>query len=208
MTLRVAGVSTLLVIVPAALLGYWLARHRFRGQVLFSGLIMLPMVLPPTAVGYLLLSLFSDSGPLGINIDLLLTWKAAVLASSVMAFPVVLRTTRVAFEAVDPRLEAMSHTLGRGTVRTFLSVSVPLAKRGLLASAILGFMRSVGEFGATVIVAGNIPGRTQTLATAIYSAQQAADDRGAFLLIGLALVVGLLSATFAESLVSSTGKTA
>jgi len=186
--------------------GYWLARHKFRGRDLLSGLLMLPMVLPPTAVGYLLLSFLADPGPLGLDLGILLTWRAAVIASAMMAFPVVLRTCRVAFEGVDPRLEAMSYTLGHGKAHTFFRVSVPLAIRGILASCILGFMRSVGEFGATVIVAGNIPGRTQTLATAIFSAQQSGDDHAAHLLIALALGVGFVSAVFAERLVSSSVK--
>ena len=206
LTLKVASVSTLCVFVPATLLGYWFARSHSRLSLFTSAIVSLPLVLPPTAVGYLLLRLFAHDGPfgpevLGFQINFLLTWKAAIVAAGVMALPLVVRTTKVAFEGVDPRLEMMSRTLGHGPVRTFIEVSLPLAARGLLAGNILGFTRAVGEFGAIVTVAGNIPFKTQTLASAIFSAQQVGDHSEAYVLIAIALLLGFGAVIASELLV-------
>jgi molybdate transport system permease protein len=205
-SLQVASVATILVLVPGSLLAYLLARRDFPGKGLVSALVGLPLVLPPTAVGYLLLQLLATSGPLGretlgFDLGLLLTWKGAVVASAIMAAPLVIRTARVTFEGIDPRLERMARTLGHSPVQTFLRFTLPLARRGLLAAAILGFTRALGEFGATVIVAGNIPGRTQTLASAIFSAQQAADDREVTFLLVVALLAGFVAIFASERLV-------
>ena len=177
-SLKVASCATALVLLPGVLIGWLLARRAFPGKGIAETIVSLPLVLPPTAVGYILLSLFAVDGPLGrgtvgFDLDLLFTWKGAVVASSFMSLPLVARTARLAFEGVDPRLEGMARTLGFTSWATFTRVTVPLARRGLLASAVLGFSRALGEFGATVIVAGNIPGRTQTLALAIFSDIQA-----------------------------------
>jgi molybdate transport system permease protein len=204
-SLRVAVVATVLVGVPAIFLGYALARWEFRGKRTLSVLVGLPLVLPPTAVGFLLLRLLAVDGPLGrdtLGFDpgLLLTWKAAVLAAGIMSLPLVARTARVTFEGVDPRLEAMARTLGHRRLATFFRFTLPLAARGLLAALILGFTRALGEFGATVTVAGNIPGRTRTLASAIFSAQQVGDTGRADVLMIVALVVGLAAIASAELL--------
>lgn len=196
-TLLWASLSTAVVMLLAVPLGYLLARTDFFGKRVIATLTSLPLVLPPTAVGYLLLRLFADSGPLGM-LDLLLTWKAIIIACSVMSLPLALRTTRVSFEAIDPQLESMARTLGRTRLNTFITVTLPLAKRGLLAAAILGFTRAMGEFGATVIIAGNIPGRTQTLSSAIYSAQQSGNDQQATLLLSIALLVGFVAVFLSE----------
>ena len=137
---------------------------------------------------------------LGIDLGILLTWKAAVLASSVMSAPLIVRTTRVAFEGVNPRLEMMARTLGYGRLRMFLCFSLPLAKRGLLTAAILGFTRALGEFGATVTIAGNIPGRTQTLSSAIFEAQQVGDSSRANTLMLLSVGIGFFAILAAELL--------
>ncbi len=205
LTLKVAATATLLVAVPAAVLGYALARWQFRGKRVVSALAGLPLVLPPTAVGFLLLRLLAVRGPLGrdtlgFDLGLLLTWKAAVLAAAVTSVPLVVRTARVAFEGVDPRLETMGRTLGYGPFETFARVTLPLASRGLLAAVLLGFTRALGEFGATVTLAGNIPGRTQTLASAIFSAQQAGDNSRADVLMLVALGVGFAAILLAETL--------
>jgi molybdate transport system permease protein len=205
LTLRVASVATLGVLVPGTLLAYILARWEFFGKSLLSMAVGLPMVIPPTAVGYLLLELLGTQGflgprRLGFDPGILLTWKAAALASAVMAMPLIVRTARVAFEGVDPRLEMMARTLGHGPLRTFLATTLPLASRGLLAAAILGFIRAVGEFGATVTIAGNIPGRTQTLASAIFSAQQVGNDREASFLLVVSLTVGCAAILASEHL--------
>jgi len=207
LTLKVASVATLAVFVPAMLLGYYFARRDTTTSKLVSTVVTLPMVLPPTAVGYLLLRLFAADGPLGshvlgVPIDVLLTWRAAVIAAAVMALPLVVRTAKVAFEGVDPRLEVMSRTLGYSRIETFFSTTVPLAGRGLLAAAILGFTRAVGEFGATVTVAGNIPFKTQTLASAIFSAQQVGQEGEAYVLISVALLLGFAAIYVTELLAS------
>ncbi len=203
LSLKVASVATLLVLVPATFVGWLLARKEFAGKSLVSALVTLPLVLPPTAVGFLLLELLADRGPLGratlgIDLDVLLTWKAAVLAAAVMAAPLVVRTARVAIEAVDPRLEAMARTLGDRPLAAFVRCTLPLAARGLAAAAVLGFTRSLGEFGATIMIAGNIKDRTRTLASAIYSADQAGREREALVLLAIALATGLVAVLAAE----------
>ncbi len=210
LTLKVASAATVLVLVPGTLFGYLLARADFWGKSVLSTLLSLPLVLPPTAVGYLLLQLLASRGmlgreTLGFDLGILLTWKAAVLAAAAMALPLVVRTARVTFEGIDPRLEMMARTLGHGRLATFARYTLPLAARGLLAATILGFTRAVGEFGATVIVAGNIPGQTQTLALAIFSAQQAGNDREATILLGVALLVGFVAILASERLSGQRG---
>jgi len=206
LTLRVAALATAMVMVPGCALAYALARARFPGKSLVSALVGLPLVLPPTAVGYLLLRALARDGLLGPRVlgfdpGILLTWKAAVLASTVMAVPLVVRTARVTFEGIDPRLESLARTLGRPLLTVFFVVTLPLAARGLMAAAILGFTRAVGEFGATVTVAGNIPGRTQTLASAIFAAQQTGDDARALVLLTVSLVIGFAAILSSEALV-------
>jgi len=213
LTVRVATVATAVVLVPGTLLAYLLARFDFRGKGIVSTLLTLPLVLPPTAVGFMLLRLLAVDGPLGrrvlgFDLDLILTWKGAVLATSVMALPLVVRTARVTFEGIDPRLEAMDRTLGHRPAAVFVRTTLPLAYRGLLAAAILGFTRAVGEFGATVTLAGNIPGRTQTLAAAIFAAQQAGQDREAMFLLLVSLAVGFVAIYASERLAGRTGAAA
>ncbi len=196
-TLRVAGCATLLVAPAGIALGFALARRSFRGKSFVETFIALPLVLPPTAIGYLLLTLLARNGLLGVStlgfdLDLLFTWRAAVLASAVVALPLVARTARTAFEEVDPRLEMMARTLGMSNARVFLSVTMPLARRGLLAAIALGFGRALGEFGATVIVAGNIPGRTQTLALAIFSEIQLGNTDEALRLVAITVGIAFL----------------
>jgi molybdate transport system permease protein len=196
-TLRVGLVATVLVAPVGIALGHALARRSFPGKSVVETLVALPLVLPPTAIGYLLLTLFARSGwlgerALGFDLGLLFTWRAAVLASAVVALPLVARTARTAFEEVDPRLELMARTLGLSRGRTFVSVTLPLARRGLLAAVALGFGRALGEFGATVIVAGNIPGRTQTLALAIFSEIQLGDTEAALRLVAITVAIAFL----------------
>lgn len=204
-SLKVASWVTVLILPPGILLGFLLARGDFRGKSLIETLASLPLVLPPTAVGYLVLRALGRHGPLGekalgFDLDLLFTWKGAVLASCVMALPLVVRTARVAFEEVDARLEGIARTLGLGRVRTFVEITLPLARRGLLAAAVLGFSRALGEFGATVIVAGNIPGRTQTLALAIFTDLQTGHDREAMVLVAVTVVLAFAAVWTVEIL--------
>lgn len=205
LSLKVAFWATVLVLPPGILLGLLVARRDFPGKSLVEAMLFLPLVLPPTAVGYLLLRLLARDAlfgveTLGFDLDLLFTWKGAVLASIIMSLPLVSRTARVAFEEVDPRLEAMARTLGLGRLRTFAAVTLPLARRGLLAAAVLGFSRALGEFGATIIVAGNIPGRTQTLALAIFSEMQMGRDPEALRLVAITVVLAFAAVFTVELL--------
>ena len=204
-SLKVALGATLMILLPGILLGLLFARREFPGKILFETLTYLPLVLPPTAVGFLLLSLLSRKGllgpaRLGADLDLLFTWKGAVLASSLMALPLVVRTARVAFEEVDPRLEWMARTLGLRPLRVLGEITLPLARRGLLAAGVLGFSRALGEFGATVIVAGNIPGKTQTLALAIFNDLQIGRDDEAKLLVGITALLAFGAVWISEVL--------
>jgi molybdate transport system permease protein len=204
-SLKVAFWATAVILPPGILLGLLLARRDFRGKTCVETVTSLPLVLPPTAVGYLLLLLLARSGPLGartlgFDLDLLFTWKGAALASSIMALPLVARTSRVAFEEVDRRLEGVARTLGLGPGRTFMEITLPLARRGLFAAAVLGFSRALGEFGATIIVAGNIPGKTQTLALAIFSEMQIGHDRKALALVGMTVILAFAAVGTVEIL--------
>jgi molybdate transport system permease protein len=172
-SLEVAAQATALAALPAVALGWFLARARFPGRFLLEALVALPLVLPPTAVGFLLLELFAREGLLGERVlgfdpGVLLSRRGAVLASALMALPLFARSARSAFEGVPPRLEWMARSLGYSRGATFARVSLPLARRGLVAGGFLAFGRALGEFGATVVVAGSIPGRTRTLALALF----------------------------------------
>ena len=152
-------------------------------------LLSLPLVLPPTAVGLLLLEALQRSGPLGrlldaLGVEILFTWKAVVIATAVMSFPLLVRPARTAFEEVDPRLLAMGSSLGSGPFAVFRRVALPLAWRGILAGTLLAFSRALGEFGATIMIAGNIPGRTQTMALAIFQRTHIGRDEAAMRLVG------------------------
>jgi molybdate transport system permease protein len=196
-TLGVALGATLVILVPGVAAAWVLSRQDWRGRALLETLVSLPLVLPPTAIGLALLSLFGRDGPLGrplyehLGLDVAFTWRGAVLASAVVAFPLLVRGARSAFEEVDPRLPAVARTLGRGPLRAFFEVELPLARRGVLAGLVLAFARALGEFGATLLVAGNIPGRTQTLALAMFQQMQLGRDREA---LTLAAVSALLAA--------------
>jgi molybdate transport system permease protein len=183
-TLRMAAAATALVFVPGVAAGLLLARYRGPLRGALDTLLSLPLVLPPTAVGLVLLEMLGRNRPVGawlsgLGIDVVFTWKAVVLASAVMSFPLLVRSARTAFEEVDPRLVGLARTLGSGRAGAFFRVTLPLARRGILAGVALAFSRALGEFGATILVAGNIPGRTQTLALAIFQEVQAGRDGNA-----------------------------
>jgi len=191
LSLIVALTATAIVAVGGCLIGWVLARRRFRGRELLDALLNLPLVLPPTVTGYYLIVLLGRRGVIGeplfatTGLAIPFTWVACVIAATVMAFPLMVRAARVAFEEIDPRHELVAATLGHGRVAVFLRVSIPLARRGLTAGVVLAFARALGEFGATLILAGNIAGRTQTLPLAIYEAFMAGED-------GTALTLSLL----------------
>jgi molybdate transport system permease protein len=167
--------ATLAGLPPALAVGYWLARGRFRGKWLIEVVANLPLVLPPVVTGYLMLILLAPRGPVGgvlqdwFGLKIVFTWWTAALASMVMGFPLMVRAIRLAFEAVDPRLEMAARTLGAGRAVVFLTISLPLARRGVVAGSVLAFARSLGEFGATIMVAGNIEGQTRTIPLAVYT---------------------------------------
>jgi molybdate transport system permease protein len=201
LSLRVAAVATAVVAAAGTLLGWLLARGRFRGRELLDALLTLPLVLPPTVTGYYLLVLFGRTGVLGRPLhqatgwSVAFTWQAAALAAALVSLPLMVKSARAAIESVDPGLEFAAATLGAGPWRTFRRVTLPLARRGLLAGVVLSFARAVGEFGATLMIAGNIPGRTQTLPLLIWEATAAGDDaqaRAAVILLTATSVAVLL----------------
>lgn len=189
LSLQVAAWSTAINLVLGIAAGLLLARTRFPGRELLDALLTLPMVLPPTVLGYYLLVLIGKHGWLGawlheaFGLQLIFTLPGAVIAASIVAFPLVLKSARAAFEGVDPVLEQAARVLGLAPWAVFLRVTLPMAWRGILAGLLLAFARAMGEFGATLMVAGSIPGRTQTLSVAIYEAVQAGQDDVANLLV-------------------------
>jgi len=203
LTLRVAVVATALLAVPGVLAGLALARYRGPGRGVAETILSLPLVLPPTAIGIVLLESLSPRRSFGAwlaahGVEVVFTWKGAVLASMAMALPLLVRSARTAFEEVDPRLVGVAKTLGCGPVRAFLRITLPLARRGILAGVVLAFSRALGEFGATVMVAGSIPGRTRTLALAIFQQHQVGHDTEAFRLVGITVVLAFVALWVAE----------
>ena len=195
----------LLILPPGLGVAWLLARRSWRGKSFIETLVALPLVIPPVATGLLLLKLFGRRGPVGrilhdvFGLDVVFTWRAVVVAMMVMSFPLLVRAARVAFEEVNPRLEQIARTLGAGEARVFATVTLPLAVRGIVGGALLAFARALGEFGATVLVAGNIPGRTSTLSLAIYSSVQLGDDDRAFRLLLVSVVLAFVAVFFGES---------
>ena len=178
LSLKVSGAAVLCTIPPAFALAWLLARGRFPGKVLLDALVHLPLVLPPVVTGWLLLLAFGNNGPAGrwlaewLGVTVMFRWTGAALAAAVMALPLMVRAMRLSIEAVDRGLEDTARTLGAGRLQTFTSITLPLAFPGLIAGAVLGFARSIGEFGATITFVSNIPGETRTIPLAIYGALQ------------------------------------
>jgi molybdate transport system permease protein len=196
LSVKVALVSALAGLPFATAVGYLLARRRFPGRAVVEVIINLPLVLPPVVTGYLLLVCLAPRGPIGalllscFGIKVVFTWVAAALASAVVSFPLMVRAMHVAFRGVDPGLELAASSLGAGPLRRFFTVSLPLSRSGLAAAIILGFARSLGEFGATIMVAGNIEGVTRTLPLAIYTqANQPGGMDAAWRLVAVSVVV-------------------
>jgi molybdate transport system permease protein len=195
LSLRVACLATVLDAALGIPLAYLLARKRFPGRTLVDLLVTLPLVLPPTVTGYYLIVLLGRRGWLGGPLYALtgwsvtFTWYAAVIAATVMAFPLLVRTARAAIESVDRDLVRAAFTLGRSEWQTALEVTLPLARNGILAGLVLAFARALGEFGATLMLAGNIPGRTTTVPLAIYTAVQTGESREAFVLVAVLTLV-------------------
>jgi molybdate transport system permease protein len=205
-TLEVAALATLVILPPGVAVALLLARYRGPGKGVLETALSLPLVLPPTAVGLLLLRLLSRRAPLGswlaaAGIEVVFTWKAVLVATAVMSFPLLVRSARTAFEEVDPRLVGLARTLGCTPLRAFFRVTLPLAWRGVLAGTVLAFSRALGEFGATILLAGNIPGKTQTLALAIFHESQVGRDDRAMALAGVTVVLAFAALWTTEWLV-------
>lgn len=202
-TLRMAGLATLLILPPGLLLAWALARFQWPGKSLVETLVALPLVMPPVATGLILLQAFGRRGPIGgfldeMGFEVVFTWRAVVLAMAVMSFPLLVRTARVAFEGVPARLEQIARTLGAGELRVFFAVTLPLALRGILGGTLLAFARALGEFGATILVAGNIPGRTTTLSLGIYQLVQLGRDGEAYRLMAVTVVIAFVAVWWSE----------
>ena len=191
LSLKVAGWATAINLLLGVGVGYALARWRFPGRNLVDAALTLPMVMPPTVLGYYLLVVIGSQGVVGawllehFGIRLIFTWQAAVIAATIVSFPLVFKAARAAFETVDPQLEDAARTLGIGELAVFFRVSLPLAWRGVLAGLLLAFARALGEFGATLMVAGSIEGKTQTLSIAVFEAVQAGQDDTANFLVAI-----------------------
>jgi molybdate transport system permease protein len=194
-TAWVAAVSTILILPPALGVAWLLARYSWPGKSIVETLVALPLVMPPVATGLILLKLLGRRGAVGgflhdqLHLDIVFTWRGVLIALGVMSFPLLVRSARVAFEEVNPRLEQIARTLGAGNARVFGTITLPLAARGILGGTMLAFARALGEFGATIMVAGSIPGQTSTLSLAIYQSVQLGQDTDAYRLLGVSVAM-------------------
>jgi molybdate transport system permease protein len=206
LTLAVAAAATLVMLPPGVALAWLLARGRFPGKTLLETLVALPLVLPPVATGYLLLRLLGRRGVLGpwldrIGLEVIFTWKAVLVAMFVMGLPLLVRTARAGFEQSTRRYEQMAETLGAGPLRVFFTISLPLARRSVLAGALLAFSRALGEFGTTIVVAGSIPGESRTIAVAMYGYLETGREGDATRLLVASLVIALAAVWTSNRLV-------
>jgi molybdate transport system permease protein len=209
-TLVTALTATALMVPPGLLLAWLLARRRFPGRVLVETFVSLPLVMPPVATGLILLLLFSPRGPLGrvlasAGIEVVFTWRAVILAMTVMGLPLFVRTVRAGIEQVDRRYEAMAATLGAPPLRVFFSITLPLALPALAAGAVLGFARAIGEFGATIMIAGSIPGVTRTLPVAIYTFTETGRDGDAATLLAVSAAIAFAALWLSNHLSARAG---
>ncbi|HEY0547111.1 MAG TPA: molybdate ABC transporter permease subunit [Pyrinomonadaceae bacterium] len=197
LSFKVALIATALVLIVGVALAWLLARRRFFGRELLDSIITLPLVLPPTVLGYYLLVLLSVNSPIGRALkattgwQIVFTWQGAVLAAAIGALPLVVKSSRAAISTVNEQLEDAARTFGKSEWQIFWRITLPLSSRGIIAAAMLAFARSLGDFGATLMVAGNIPGKTQTAAIAIYDATQAGRDDDALTLVIILSVIVL-----------------
>jgi molybdate transport system permease protein len=211
LSLKVSAVAIALMLPVSFGLAWVLARTRMPGKLLLDALVHLPLVLPPVVTGWLLLLAFGSQGPVGrllgdwLGVSLMFRWTGAALAAAIMALPLMVRAMRISIENVDRRLESAARTLGAGPWRTFWTVTLPLAAPGVLAGAVLGFARSIGEFGATITFVSNIPGETRTIPLAIYSALQVPGGENAVTRLALiAVALSLLALAASELLTRRT----
>lgn len=209
-TIAAASVATLVMLPPGLAIAWLLARGRFRGRVLIETLVSLPLVMPPVATGLVLLTLFAPRGPVGrllgaAGIEVVFTWKAVVVAMAVMGLPLLVRTARGGIEQVDRRFEEAAATLGAAPLRVFLTITLPLARPAIVGGAMLAFARALGEFGATVMIAGSIPGATRTLAVGIYSYAETGRDADAAVLVAISAGIAFAALLAANWLTSRSG---
>lgn len=202
---QVATLATGINLVVGIAIGWLLARRSFPGRDLLGAIVTIPLVLPPTVLGYYLLIALGRASPIGqaleaLGVPLVFTWRGAVVAAAVSSLPLMVQSCRAAFEGVDPELEQVARTLGRSEWEVFRTITLPLAWRVILAGMILSFARALGDFGATLMVAGNIPGRTQTLAIAVYDAVQANDLTRAGILVTILSIFGILTLVAVQQL--------
>lgn len=196
-TVRTAAFAALLILPFGVAVAWTLARKQWYGKSAVETIVALPLVMPPVATGLILLKLFGRRGPFGA-LAIVFTWKAVVLAMMVMSFPLLVRASRIAFEDVPVRFEQIARTLGANEWRVFFTITLPLAMRGVVSGVLLAFARSLGEFGATILVAGNIPGRTSTVAVSIYNFVQLGEDAAAYRLLLFAVVIAFAAVWTAE----------
>jgi len=204
LTLRTAALAAALILPFGVAAAWILARRRWWGKSVVETIIALPLVMPPVATGLILLKLFGRRGAIGgvlhnAGIEIVFTWRAVVLAMMVMSFPLLVRAARIAFEEVPVRYEQIARTLGATEWRVFFTITLPLSMRGVISGLLLAFARSLGEFGATILVAGNIPGRTSTVAVSIYNLVQLGKDDEALRLLTFAVIVAFAAVWTAEA---------
>lgn len=210
LTVGMAAAATGLMLPPGLLLAWALARGRFRGRVLLETFVSLPLVMPPVATGLILLLLLAPRGVFGgmlgsLGIEVVFTWKAVVIAMAVMGLPLLVRTARAGFEQVDRRYEHVASTLGANPLRVFTTVTLPLALPSVAAAAVLCFARAIGEFGATMMIAGSIPGSTRTLAVAIYSFAETGRDTEAAQLVVVSGVIAFAALALSNWITARAG---
>ena len=203
-TAWVSALSTLMILPFGLGVAWLLARRQWPGKSLVETLISLPLVMPPVATGLILLKLLGRRGPVGtflhdtLNLDLIFTWRGVLISLGVMSFPLLVRSARVAFEEVNPRLEQIAATLGASAMRVFCTITLPLALRGIVSGMLMAFARALGEFGATIMVAGNIPGETSTISLSIFQSVQLGQDAQAFRLLGVSVALAFLAVWMGE----------
>ena len=211
LSLWVSVIATVIIAVFGTFVAYLLARKRFFARTVLDAVTTLPMILPPTVTGYYLIILLGKNGVIGKQIyeltglSIMFTWQAAVIAATVVAMPIMIKSAKAAIESVDVEFEKAAFTLGKSEIETFFLVTLPLAKKGLMAGLILSFARALGEFGATIMLAGNIPGKTSTMPLAIYSAVQTGEDTLATTLVIILTIISI-AVIYITTRISESGK--
>lgn len=206
------GLASTIVILPFGIVLAWLfARKEWPLKSAVETVVLLPLVMPPVSTGLILLKIFGRRGPIGRwlydrGVEVVFNWKGVLIAMAVMSFPLLVRSVRTSFSEVNPRLEQIAATLGASGLRIFFVITIPLAYKGIVAGALLAFARALGEFGATILLAGNIPGRTQTLSLAIFNFVQTGKDSEAYFLLGITVVLAFVFVWFSEWLLRSCKK--